>query len=263
MHGSALRIVPAFLFLLALASTPARAVSYFPVDDDNRPNLTYMGDTDNLPVHPMSWVEAVQYAHRMPGVQAAMQICQSRGYIPNAAHDSACISIDPPATLVVLPYRKPGMTLPPDSWGWPVIMVCTRLDAEGIPSTVITGGIMVLDGRSQTIYSADSLEQYRLSDPSFDVVGGDGTGGDPENRRVGGRIVTPTGSWTWFTDPKSRFNKFVRCLGAHAVSCSFSVLNFASSPFGLVITVTDAEVAPVFVLICTAVTSAFCDADNW
>jgi len=263
MHGSAFRMVPPFLLLLALAPMPARAIDYFPVSDD-QPNYTFRGDQDNLPVRPMPWREAVAYAHTMPGVQLAYQTCVSRGYFPNTAHDTAYISIDPPATLVVMPFTKPGMTLPPDSWGWPVVMVCTRLNGDGIPSTVITGGIVVLDGRNQTIYSADSLDQYRASDPSFDVETQGGGDPGPAERRLGGRLATPSGSWQWFTDPKSRFNKFIRCLGSHATSCSLAVLDFNPIPGGgILITVTNPEIAVTFVIICTAVTSAFCDADNW
>lgn len=230
----------ALLLAIATSAPPARAgIQFISVDDSEDLTRTFGGGINDLPVRPdLQWQEAVAWARTMPAVQLAMQTCAERGYQPVSVHDSAFVSINPPATVVIFPYRRPGLVLPQYHYGQPLLMVATTLDRGGVPATRVTAGIVIVDAQNNAAFTADSLPQYATSDASFDVATGGVSDGGPGEKR---HSVIPT--WPgWFADQKSGFNKFVRCWGIAALAtCIRPLLNFTRTPGGIVILYTQPE----------------------
>jgi hypothetical protein len=233
----------------AILAPPARAA--FQRDlEDNQGDMTYGGNADNLPVRPsLRWVEAVAWARTMPAVQLAMRTCAGRGYEALSAHDSAFVSITPPATVVIFPYRRPGLALPPYHSGQPLLMVVTTLDHYGLPSTRVTAGVVIVDAQHNAAFTADSLPQYATSDASFDVVAtGGGEGGGGERRHT---VVPEWSIPNWFSEQKSGFNKFVRCLGIGTLStCIRPLITFSRTPAGFLLEVTQPEELGFYMAFC-------------
>lgn len=229
----------ALLLAIATLAPPARAaLQRITTDDDDNITRTFGGSGDNLPVRPnLGWQEAVAWARTMPAVQLAMQTCAGRGYEPLSAHDSAYVSIDPPATVVIFPYRRPGLVLPQSHYGQPLLMVMTTLDRESVPATRVTAGVVIIDAQNNAAFTADSLPQYATSDASFDVATAVGEGGPGEKR------YTVTQTWPgWFSDQKSGFNKYIRCWGLSSLAtCIRPLLGFIRTPTGIIVTVTQPE----------------------
>lgn len=245
------------LLALAMAGPPARAgIQYISTDDDNTITRTYGGSPGHLPVRPnLTWQEAVAWAHTMPGVQLAMETCAGRGYQAIAAHDTALISIDPPATIVMLPYRKPGLTLPEHLYGEPMIMIVTKLDRESIPTTGISAGLLILDPVQNAVFTADSLPSMAVPDGSFDISsdgGGEGVIGD---KRWGVR-------WAWETkEAKPKFYKFARCLGLGSLGCMRTLFNITRTPGYLLISAADPELVGLYFSACELIVTGACAYD--
>jgi len=250
-RGAALTLL---LALVAFAPPAPAAIQRIAVNDDDA-TRTFGGSSDHLPVRPnLRWAEAVAWARTMPAVQTAMQTCTQRGYVALSAHDSALVSIDPPATAVIFPYARPGLALAPFQYGQPLLIVVTTLDQESVPSTRVTAGIVILDAQNNAAFSADSLPAYRSSDPSFDVETiADGEGGPGERRY---NVVT----WpNWFANQESRFNKFIRCWGVAALAtCIRPLFNFTRTPVGTVILYTEPEDLAFYLSFCTLGTGLGC-----
>ena len=159
-------LLAALLFSIALIAQPARAaLQRISTDDDDNISRTFGGSGEDLPVRPnLHWEEAVAWARTMPAVQLAMQTCADRGYEPLSAHDSAYVSIDPPATVVIFPSRRPGLVLPQYHYGQPLLMVMTTLNRESVPATQVTAGVVIIDAQNNAAFSADSLPEYATSD---------------------------------------------------------------------------------------------------
>jgi hypothetical protein len=243
--------------VLAAFAPPARAgIQYISTDDDDNVSRTFAGDSDHLPVRPtLHWQEAVAWARTMPAVQLAMQTCAARGYQALSAHDSAYVSIDPPATVVVFPYRRPGLVLPTYHYGQPLLMVMTSLDREGVPATRVTAGVLILDAQSNAVFAADSLPEYATSDASFDVAMGGAGEGVPGEKRYTVIPAWPGGN----PEPKSAFNKFVRCWGlALLASCLRPLLNFMRTPAGYVLEFTQPEDLGFYMALCMLGTGIGC-----
>src|SRR5437867_3775336 len=150
----------ALLITGAVMATPARAMVQYDAEDKLGVQ-TYGGNSDNLPVRPsLRWEDAVAWARTMPAVQLAMRTCAGRGYEPLSVHDSAFVSIDPPGTVVIFPYRRPGLVLPQSHYGQPLVMVVTTLAPDGFPSTRVTAGVVIVDAQNNAAFTADSLPQY-------------------------------------------------------------------------------------------------------
>lgn len=240
ISSSTYGVALALLLVCAVLASPARAAIQREADDQQGVR-TYGGNSDHLPVRPsLRWEDAVAWARTMPAVQLGMQTCAGRGYEALSAHDSAFVSIDPPATVVIFPYRRPELSLPQYHSGQPLLMVVTAIGQDGLPATRVTAGVIILDAQNNAAFTADSLPQYAVSDASFDVVpGGGGEGGEGDKRY---NIVPAWPGGGWFTDQKSGFNKFVRCWGMGALTtCIRPLLSFTRTPGGAVIAFTQPE----------------------
>lgn len=247
----------ALLLAVLIAAAPARAgIQYISTDDDNTVSRVYGGSPSHLPVRPnLTWDQAVAWARTMPGVQLAMETCAGRGYQSISAHDTALISIDPPATIVMLPYRKPGLTLPEHDFGGPMIMVVTKLDAEGIPTTGISSGLMILDPVENTVFTADSLPAMMVSDGSFDISPDGGGEGGLGDKRWGVR-------WAWETkEAKPKFYKFARCLGLGSLGCMRTLFNITRTPEYLLVSAADPELVGLYFSACELVVTGACAYD--
>lgn len=258
MHRSSKSRGAALAILLALAglARPAPAAIQRITTNDDTQTQTFGGSSDHLPVRPnLTWRQAVAWARTMPAVQAAMQTCAARGYVAQTAHDSALVFIDQPATVVVFPYRRPGLVLPQYHYGQPLLMVVTTLNQEGEPATRITCGILIVDADKETAFSADSLPALAASDPSFDVqTVADGDGG-PEQRRY--RVVTTTQNW--FANPESKFNKFIRCWGMNSLAtCIRPLISVFRLPGGALLELGTAEELGFYLAICSFGTGLGC-----
>ena len=244
----------------AVLAPPAPAAIQRIATNDDDLTRTFGGSSDHLPVRPnLTWQEAVAWARTMPAVQTAMQTCAARGYVALSAHDSALVSIDPPATVVIFPYRRPGLDLAPFHYGQPLLMVVTTLDLASEPATRVTAGVVILDAENNAAFTADSLPAYATSDASFDVETVTGDGG-PENRRY---TIVPTGSG-WFTNPESRFNKFIRCWGMNSImTCIRPLLNFTRTAGGTVILFTQPEDLAFYMGFCMLGTGLGCMWAAW
>jgi hypothetical protein len=248
----------ALLFTCAVLATPARAALQRDLDYDEGVR-SYGGNSDNLPVRPsLGWEEAVAWARKMPAVQLAMQTCAGRGYQALSAHDSAFIALDPPSTAVIFPYRRPGFALAQFQYGQPLLMVVTTLGHDGLPSTKVTAGVVILDAQNNAVFTADSLPQYAASDGSFDVVSSGGGEGGPGDKRY--TVVPALPNWpAWFVDQKSGFNKFVRCWGIGSLTtCIRPLLNFTRSGGGTVILFTQPEDLGFYMAFCMLGTGLGC-----
>jgi len=220
-------------------------------DDDDLITRTFGGGAHDLPVRPnLTWREAVAWALTMPAVQAAMETFAERGYVAIAEHDSAVISIDPPATLVALPYRKPDLSLPDYHYGQPLILIRTLLDREGFPSTVVTAGLVILDPVNEAVFTADSLSELAETDASFDVaVTGPGEGGPGEKR---------LGPFEAASNVKPRFYKWVRCFGLGSLGCLRSFFHVTRYPGVIIFSFADPEVVGFYFTLCEGVVSTGC-----
>ncbi len=240
------------IVVLAASARPARsALQRISTDDDDTITRTYGGGANDLPVRPnLTWREAVAWALTMPAVQAAMETFTERGYVAIAEHDSAIITIDPPATLVALPYRKPDFSLPDYHYGQPLILVRTVLDREGFPSTVVTAGLVILDPVNEAVFTADSLSELAESDASFDVATlAPGDGGPGEKRLAPGFVGG---------DVKPRFYKWVRCFGLGSLGCLRTFFHVSRYPGVIIFSFADPEVVGFYFTLCEGVVSTGC-----
>ncbi len=257
-RGAALALL---LALAGLAQPAPAAIQRITTNDDDALTRTFGGSADHLPVRPnLRWQEAVAWARTMPAVQTAMQTCAARGYVALSAHDSALVSIDPPATIVVFPYSRPGLVLPKYHYGQPLLMVVTTVNQEGEPATRVTCGLLVVDADKGTAFSADSLPALAASDPSFDVETIAGGDGGPEQRRYN---VVPT-TQNWFTNPESRFNKFIRCWGINSLTtCIRPLISIFRLPGGEPLLLGTAEELGFYLAICSFATALGCWWTTW
>jgi hypothetical protein len=256
-YSSTAGVALTLLLASAALAPPARAALMRDADDDQG-TRTYGGNSDHLPVRPsLRWEEAVAWARTMPAVQLAMRTCAGRGYEALSAHDSAFVWIDPPATVVIFPYRRPGLTLPQYHSGQPLLMVVTTLDHDGLPATKVTAGVVILDAQNEAAFTADSLPQYAETDASFDAVASGGGEGEPGEKRYS--IVPAWPGGNWFSDQKSGFNKFIRCWGIAALStCIRPLMNFTRTPGGTVILFTQPEDLGFYMAFCMLGTGLGC-----
>ena len=243
----------------AWAPPAPAAIERIAVNDDDA-TRTFGGSADHLPVRPnLTWREAVAWARTMPAVQIAMQTCAARGYVALSVHDSALVSIDPPATAVIFPYQRPGLVLGPFQYGQPLLVVVTTLSQEAEPATRVSAGLVILDAEHEAAFTADSLPAYATSDASFDVVAAAGDGG-PENRRYSAGWSWPG----WFNNQESRFNKFIRCWGINSLAtCIRPLLNFTRTPVGAVITYTEPQDLAFYMAFCALGTGLGCEWAVW
>ena len=252
------RIRGVMLTLLLAGATwapPAPAAIQRIATNDDDATRTFGGSSDHLPVRPnLTWREAVAWARTMPAVQTAMQTCAARGYVALSAHDSALVSIDPPATAVIFPYQRPGLVLAPFQYGQPLLIVVTKLGQDGEPATRVSAGVVILDAEHDAAFTADSLSAYATSDASFDVEVAAGDGG-PENRRY----------WPiWFNNQDSKFNKFIRCWGMNSLAtCIRPLLNFTRTPGGAVILYTEPQDLGFYMAFCALGTGLGCAWAAW
>ncbi|MBI1798593.1 MAG: hypothetical protein HYR73_02780 [Candidatus Eisenbacteria bacterium] len=146
---------------------PVTAPSMLPDD----PFIPQGGTAYDVPVGGYSWIAVLNWARtQMPAVQTAMDEFARRGYVHNADRDTAIVFDNPPVSFVQLNYTRPGLVLPPNHFGWPVIWVKTSGDASSqAVSTQITAGIVVVDAEHMKVFSGDSLSDIAAQDPSFDV----------------------------------------------------------------------------------------------
>ena len=237
----------------ALAPPASASIERIPVNDDDTVVRIFGGSADHLPVRPnLGWREAVAWARTMPAVQTAMRVMADRGYVSLGVHDSALVSIDPPATAVVFPYARPGLELPPFHYGQPLLMVVTTLGREGEPATTVSGGVAIVDCEHGTVFSADSLQAYAASDASFEVQTVASGEGGPYERRYDPNTA-------WFTNTDSRFNKFIRCWGMAALAtCIRPLFNFMRTPTGYVILYTQPEDLAFYMSFCALGTAGLC-----
>ena len=252
----------ALLITGAIMAAPARATVQYDAEDKQGAQ-TFGGNTDNLPVRPsLRWEDAVAWARTMPAVQLAMRTCAGRGYETLSAHDSAFVSIDPPGTVVIFPYRRPGLVLPQSHYGQPLVMVVTTLDHDGLPSTRVTAGVVIVDAQNNVAFTADSLPQYATSDASFDVVASGGGAGDGGDRRY---TVTPAWSIpSWFSDQKSGFNKFIRCWGLGSLAtCIRPLITIIRTPGGFYVTATLPEEVGFYMSFCMLGVGLGCGLSVW
>jgi len=252
----------ALLIAGAVMSTPARAAVRYDADD-YQGSRSYGGNVDNLPVRPsLRWEEAVAWARTMPAVQLAMRTCANRGYEPLSAHDSAFVSIDPPGTVVIFPYCRPGLALPQYNYGQPLLMVVTTLAQDGFPSTRVTAGVLIVDAQNNAAFTADSLPQYATSDASFDVVSSSGGGGGEGDRHY--RVQPAWAGGNWFSDQKSGFNKFIRCWGLGGLAtCIRPLITIIRSPGGFFISVTQPEDVGFYMSFCMLGVGLGCGFNIW
>jgi hypothetical protein len=181
--------------------------------------------------------ELINAAREMRAVRTAIWEFQSRGYVavPGADIGRNGCSRGQPSSAVVLAYTKPGTGyVGGDStkYALPMIVVATALsEATGEPATIVTGGLIVVDGVARKFHVSDDA-----TDTPFDVVvrrqggpmtrlpaegiAGEGAGGDP---------VYEIDDWNGFVKGISRW---AGCTGAASWGC---VAGIAVRPGGVLL----------------------------
>lgn len=213
---------------------------------------TYPGDATNLPVGPRVTVgQAVSAARALEVTRVAFEEFQRRGYERHAESDTAVFVAEPGATIVVLAWRKPGFAPGPHSTGAPLVLVTTMVEpASGLASTSCTAGLVVLDSLNRAAFAADSLPGYGGTDGSFDVAH-EAAGGYEEPGEAGGPILKRPlpGGTNAFTNPNSKFRRWLTCASWSALGCFAHALRFSLSPLAIV-WIAAPEVAVSAVLTC-------------
>jgi hypothetical protein len=213
-------------WILSLLLVPAVAFPMPPrkMTPGNPELPEYRGGSGGLPVgcHYTSQ-ELVRAALEMRAVRRAIWEFESKGYIAvpggNSGHNGCPRGV--PASAVVLPYRHPSASsyVNGDSakYAAPMVVVLTAISpSTGEPSTAVSGGTVVVDGRDRRIYVDESIG------PAFDVVLR-GTGG--KNRvpadQVAGEGASPPeyeiDDWSGFV---KGITKWAGCTGAGAWGCA-------------------------------------------
>lgn len=164
--------------------------------------------------------QVIAHAYTMPTVQTAIDEMLARGYVPYRDHDAACVSFDPPFAMAVLQFEKPGLIPPPDHIGAPAIMVGTALDATGQPQTAVSGGLMFVNMNDATMWTADSLAEYQMTDASFDVAEGGGEPGEPLMRPSPGTLILGTTN----SPGDRKFRKWVYCFAVGSLTRVLSIV---------------------------------------
>jgi hypothetical protein len=166
---------------LAAHSASAREPHSYPSDDDPR----YLaGDSNNLPIGPgTDLASAIAHARTMPAVLSAINVCRLRGYVRREESDSGYVQPDPPLTIVILAFEKPGLTPPAGMLGTPIVQIGTALGADAIRSTQVSGGLVFFELADGTPVLADDVPGYRF-DGSFDIHKTGGTGGVYHTERI-------------------------------------------------------------------------------
>ena len=214
------RFVPLLLALLcpSLAFAQVRTLPAEPRHDVER-----SGTGGTLPVGcRYTEDELEQWAPRIGLVQEAMTRFAARGYQRIAVADTAvngCMAFGQNFSMVLLAYRKPGAFIDSSHVVWPEIVVMTRANENDELSTTVTAGLVVTDGATATMFPADSLPQF-ASDRSFDVEPHRGGG----RQRIGVEWMEPPGF------DRSKFEKYLRCVGWGTVGC---VIRVAKAPGGV------------------------------
>jgi hypothetical protein len=162
-----------------LEAQPRRIATFEETD------ATFPGSSTHLPVGGgVTPQQAIAHAYTMPAVQQALQLMQSRGYVPHPANDDAVALTSPPLTMVCLQFDKPGLVPPADHIAAPVLMIGTSVGPEGFPVTSVSGGVTFVNTTNARFFTADSLAEYSASDGSFDVTAGGGENDDGPRRRM-------------------------------------------------------------------------------
>jgi len=165
------------LCLLGVACTAQAAPRRINTGDYD--NIYFRGNADNLPVGSFVTPEAaIEWAMTMPRVTAALQEMQSRGYIAHPDYNKAGVTTNPYGTHVFFAFEKTGLVQTPEHASSPVLIVSTFVDGGNVPYTTVVGGIIFVDRNTGQMFTADSLAEYRTTDPSFEIVNGGGGGAE-------------------------------------------------------------------------------------
>lgn len=173
------RLLITVLLLFALFVPGVHAVTPKRIAPDSGPE-TAQGSAYNLPIgggH--SEQEVIDHALTMPGVLAAIDLAQSRGYLRHPEADRASFHQNPAGTSVFLALEKPDLVPPAGHIGAPLISI-TSIAQTGEVTTTILGSLIFVDTATGIISSADSFAGYG-QDGSFATLldsrsGGGGTG---------------------------------------------------------------------------------------
>lgn len=177
----------------------------------------------------------IQCALKMNAVQNAITKCQSRGYLRRPDADAVVQSQSPATAVVYLAFEKPGLELPADQVGAPVVIVTTTLNNSGHPRTKVIGTLVVADLNGQRLWSGDQISSLAGTDPSFEVTDS-------------GLDAVEAGTTTT-TSLASKIGEFLGCLGWGAMACTVQVIG------------TPTPIPPVVVtrvLVCTAIAALAC-----
>ena len=181
----------------------------------------------------------IQSALKMNTVQNAIAKCEHRGYLRHPEADAVVQSQSPATAAVYLAFEKPGLALPPDQVGAPLVIVTTTLSPSGRPRTKVVGTLVIADLKGKRLSSADQDPALAATDPSFEVT----------ETTIDDAVEVGTTTTTTTYSVAGKIAEFLSCVGWGAWACMVQVIDVPTPIPAVVVT---------RVLVCTAIVALAC-----